>query len=64
LEELKKVRICGAVLFMRDGSNAAFMVGIDFDRNGPDPDPVPEPSTMLLLGFGLIGVSWAARRRR
>ncbi|NWH05858.1 PEP-CTERM sorting domain-containing protein [Desulfobacter latus] len=30
---------------------------------GPGPDPIPEPGTMLLFGFGLIGVAGISRRK-
>ncbi|WP_020674689.1 fibro-slime domain-containing protein [Geopsychrobacter electrodiphilus] len=29
-----------------------------------DTQPVPEPSTIILLGFGLLGLAWYGRKRR
>jgi hypothetical protein len=54
----------------------AFITGLTFVSNGsftgtmtpiktfiPDGSPVPEPSTMLLLGFGLVGLAGVARKK-
>ena len=30
----------------------------------PDPDPIPEPATVLLFGFGLLGVAGISRRKK
>jgi PEP-CTERM motif len=41
-----------------------FAKGISHIRfYGPDTNPVPEPTTMLLLGFGLIGLATFGRKR-
>lgn len=48
-----------AILDTTDGSNKD---GFDVDAVGVD--PVPEPGTLLLLGFGLIGLYAQGRRMR
>lgn len=47
------------VLSFRDANNAAFMVGIEFNRDGSSPQPVPEPGTLGLICVGLAGMAWA-----
>ena len=43
-----------------DGAGSAAPGGI---APGPGPTPVPEPSTLWLLGTGLSGLLWSARKR-
>jgi hypothetical protein len=39
-------------------------ITINLTQGGPGPGPVPEPGTLVLLAGGLLGLAFAARRRR
>lgn len=44
------------------GDPLALNVVLNSPDPDPDPDPVPEPATMLLLGFGIIGLAGFRRK--
>lgn len=55
--------------YVLKGSRIIELDGYDTFLDGttgedPGPDPVPEPSTILLLGSGLLGLSWYGRKRK
>ena len=49
----------GVLGFSGSGSNG----NVVFAEFQVDAEPIPEPSTMLLLGFGLVGLGFFGRRK-
>ena len=46
-----------------DFGNSFLVDNLGLNENGPDQNPVPEPSTIILLGFGLVGLAGVARKK-
>ncbi|MDX9788940.1 MAG: PEP-CTERM sorting domain-containing protein [Desulfobacterales bacterium] len=53
--------VAGNVLLDQVGNVFGSYYSFPFEVNGNN--PVPEPSTMILLGFGLVGLAGVARKK-
>ena len=38
-------------------------INLNYEPGAPNPNPTPEPTTMLLLGFGILGLAGVRRLR-
>ena len=59
--EDKILRVGLKVQGFENGGSEGFIVG-DGDDGNPGNPPVPEPGTMMLFGFGLVGLAGLARK--
>jgi hypothetical protein len=54
----------GSGYYGDDAFNKGFNPGFEGVVGASDIGPVPEPSTMLLLGFGVLGLAGVARKKK